>query len=286
MPPQIIFPSSFSCSEVVILDCLPRADLQTARRLHEHLIHICDGENTPNVSYQRIDDRASLFEALSEIWKKASRGLHPILHFEAHGSEKEGLLVGDDREPVGWEKIGAVLSAINWLTRNNVGVVMAACYGLHQLVTVDIEKPSPFHFLLGPPAEVSADLFEERMRAFYSKLFQPSSLPDALLELGDDLVKFQAEVFYCRSFIGYIRTGCVGKPAALRAETLLSRIVESGGASTPQELSQSRRAIKKAIKDAEHYYYSLGAIFLHGKRPSPTYEQIKDLSLSHENHGI
>ena len=165
--PRVAIKGTFRCNGVLIIDCLASTDYQTARRLDEDLVHLRHGDGTPVSNLFKITNRPHRVAELDRVRAEAVRsGLCPSVHLEGHGTREAGLAISDSGERIAWGELGAVLAEINRATRNNLGVVLAACFGAYALDAIDIEAPSPFAVLLGPQAQVSAGDVDEAMVPF------------------------------------------------------------------------------------------------------------------------
>jgi hypothetical protein len=142
---------------------------------------------------------------------------------------------------------------------------MATCFGFEQLEAVDILKPCPYNFLIGPPEEVLSGFIDDRMSFVYRELFASRSLERAIALLNDNFVRFQAELFFCAVFVRYLRSNCTRSSAARRVEVLLSRATGEGLVPDRQRLRELRKTFKTLIRKPEADYYRMSRRFLHGK---------------------
>lgn len=143
---DLTFDSSFSNNAVYILDGLASSELQTARRLDEELSDLKHETETPYCSILRTDSRSSFFSALGEIESLCIDSVRPIIHIECHGDMNTGITVGDQREKITWDELVDCLRDVNKASKNNLGIVMAGCFGLHAIRPIVITKLSPFYF--------------------------------------------------------------------------------------------------------------------------------------------
>lgn len=250
----------------MIIDALGPSDLQTAKHLYDDLLHIRDERGVLYVHYRSAPDRATLFSVLEEVRFMCLDGFRPILHFEGHGTEKDGFAVGVMQERVSWLELGAILSSINLITRNNLGVVMAACYGFFQFDAVNIEEPCPFNIFIAPPSEVKAGFLNDRMPVMYRTLFQTRSLKRALECLDKSFIQFHAESFFCLAFASYLKNHCMGRTASTRQENMLTRATNAGLVQNRDRRRELRKQFKALIRKPEEHFYRMARRFLHGQR--------------------
>lgn len=269
----LTFDSVFSNNAVFILDGLKLSDLQTAKNLHDELRDLA-GTTTgmPFISMYKVNSRKELFAALKEIQQYCSAGSKPIIHFEVHG-DKEGIFIGDTEEKISWGELITVLRQINTVTKNNLGVVMASCYGLYAItIEIEITEPSPFYFLIGSEEEILSGLIADQMKEFYRQLLLNDSICSAMAQVDEKFKQFHVEKFFCMVMGRYFKRACMGKGAAERVERLVSEAFEQGTSRNRENLQKLRRSYKSAIKPSKATFDKYANIFMHG-RYAITYKQ-------------
>lgn len=269
----LTFDSLFSNNAVYILDCLKSSELQTARHLFEEISDLRYETETPYCKIVRITSSAKLFSELDDIRKLCLEGVKPIIHIEAHGGMTSGITVGDNQEQVSWAALSNALGKINNATKNNLGVVMAGCFGLYAIKPIKISEPSPFYFLIGSENEVTAGEIDEAMKKFYRALFQSSSLENAMKQVDERFKQFHVEKMFCVSFGRYIKQQCIGSGRAARVDKLLSELVKDGMPPNRENLRKTRKKLKQLVKPSKASFEKFANLFMHG-RYSITYEQL------------
>lgn len=267
------FDSGFSNNAVFIIDGLKSSDLQTATHLHEELKDLAYTDTTPYCSIFRVTSRIELLSTLEEICNLSAQGFKPIVHIEAHGHKDTGITVGDNEEIIGWNELTASLGQINNIAKNNLGVVMASCFGLYAISTIDITQPSPYYFLIGSDNEVPAGQIDDLMKNFYKTLFTSNSLNLAMQHVPESFKQFHVEKFFCISFGRYIKHRCIGKGGAARLEALVSSAFERGMPRNRDNLRKLRKSAKKMIKPSKATFDKYANVFMHG-RYVITFEQL------------
>ncbi|KAB0650288.1 hypothetical protein [Burkholderia diffusa] len=270
------FTSNFLNSHVFIIDGLTFGELQTGRQLYEDLLDLGYNEATSAaVEYRRVASSGELLQALGEIAEYARLGCKPIIHFECHGDADEGLQIGDSRDTVSWEAIEPLLRRINLASKCNLGVVMAACYGLYAITPLKIHRPTPFYFLIGPQDQVTAGTLRQEMSAFYQTLFRTGNL-DAALACVPSCHPYHAERFLAVSFGKYLKRGCIGDARLKRVETVLTQLIWGGGIQNRSQMRAARKVLKQRTKaDANGPAFTRYAkTFLAGRSCSFTFEQL------------
>lgn len=269
----LTFDSRFSNNAVYILDGLKSSELQTAKHLYEELIDLKYEIETPYCSIVSVSSRAKLFSELDQIQYRCTAGIRPIIHIEAHGGINTGIVLGDNEEQVTWAELAKCLGKINEVTTNNLGVVMAGCFGLYAIQPIKITKPSPFYFLIGSDEKVSAGEIDDVMKKFYRVLFQSNSLQTAMNEVDERFKQFHVEKMFCVAFGRYIKQQCIGKGRSARVEKLLSELVDNGMPSNRENLRNSRKKLKQLVKPSKAAFEKFAKVFMHG-RYAITYEQL------------
>jgi hypothetical protein len=253
----------FQLSGVFIVDALPRGDYQTARRLHDDLLHLKNGSGEPFSCYSRVDSAEDWFSVLRQVEKDCLNGYRPILHIEAHGNEQQGVLLGASNTYLSWGDLGESFLRINEITKNNLGVVLAACHGLFHAYQVDILQPCPYAFLVAPDDQIGAGMVDEQMNHVYRALRQTGELHTAFEQLGSSFKKFHAEAFFCNAFADYLCESCFGRGLKDRKERLLTLALEGGAAENGMDKRQIRGVIREHEYEAD--YKRLSKRFLHGR---------------------
>ncbi len=264
------FNSRFANNAVFVIDLLSPADLQTARRLSEDLDPLKMSDGSPYCHYRKVGSVADLRALLTWIESQCHLGLRPIIHFEAHGSQNDGLHVGASSEWISWAEVSEHLLSINTITRNNLGVVMASCFGFYAISSITIKRPTPFYFLIGSTTEVSAGYIQDNMVKFYRELFDERALDDAMTKVESQFQQFHSEKFFCISFGKYLKQKCAGSGASRRVENMISTVFASGVPRSREKLRALRRSAKTFVKSSERQkdaFYKVARYFLHGKVP-------------------
>ncbi len=266
--------STFSNNALFILDGLKSSDYQTASHLYDEL---SPSFNTMTVAYCRIlpaRSRAELFSALDKICQHClDDDIAPIIHIEAHGNKDFGIEVGDNQEKVTWGELSLRFGEINAITKNNLGVVMATCFGIYATSPIKFDQPSPFYFMIGSAENISAGLIDEIMQKFYRELFQSKSLSSAMKQVEYKLEHFHVEEFFCDIFGSFIKESCVGKGRNTRIEGLVTSSIEGGIHPSSINLQLLRKLAKSCTKPpTKETFENWAKIFMHG-RHDISYEQ-------------
>jgi hypothetical protein len=109
-------------------DCF-RLETGPTRCILEDLETLAGAGGFPVIE-RKVSDRSELLRVMSELAEHATGGLRPILHVDAHGSPKDGMLLAPSGDQVGWADVIELLQNLNVATGNNLVSVFALCFGL------------------------------------------------------------------------------------------------------------------------------------------------------------
>jgi hypothetical protein len=269
----LAFQSKFTNNALVIIDALSDSDLQSALRLADDVGAMAAAEGRAGYCrYFKVNSAAELEGLLQEVHAQCQQGLRPILHVESHGDKLAGIEIGAAGEMVPWSTIEAHFRAINKMTMNNLGVVIAACFGLHAITPLKIGKPCPFYFLIGPDKVVAAGDIDEAMPAFYRTMLGTNSLDEAMAKISKEFRQFHCERFFYVTFAKYLKNACLGAGGARRVERLVTSAVDGGAVANRANLRALRNSAKSFVRSQEPAFNRRAAQFLHGRK-SVTYEE-------------
>lgn len=255
----------FFNSSIYIIDGLKDEDLNTAKRLFEDIEGYKNYSSTPIVSYHEVTSREEFFELLRKITDDCRAGALPILHFEFHGHDKNGIYIGNSEENISWALLVKELREINIITRNNTGVVMAGCFGFYAILEAGALKPTPFYFLIGSQDRLSAGEIDDNMGRFYKKLFEGDSLSEAMKMVSPKFQQFLAEQEFVKAIIQYFRNQCMGKGKAERVERVVTEWVRRNPSHNRNEFKRFRSEIKRFLKPSATEFHRLAKVFLHDR---------------------
>jgi hypothetical protein len=103
----------------------------------------------------------------------------PILHLSAHGNEK-GIELTDKRF-IDWDELRKLLIPLNRILGGALILCMSSCSGLHGLrMVMSEEKEDPFIAIVCNTGTPNWSDTAVAFIAFYHRLFEHASLPDAI----------------------------------------------------------------------------------------------------------
>jgi len=267
--------SGFSCNSVVWIASLPKAELGPSRRMTQDVSALAD---RLGFSFSRIDvrHRSELRAVFQDLYRRAEKeGLRPILVLDAHGSEKDGLVLSEPGEAMAWTDLGAFLRTINVSTRNNLCVLGAACFSLRAIASSTLNQAVPFFVLLAPEQEVNTGFLEENIGAFFDCLFTRGSLDDAhTSHLSPTFKYFHCEKMLFIAVARYILSACKGKALAERRERLMTEVFMQGMDNTRANRKSVRAKLKAGLKPDQALLDRYVRTFLIGHSCSFTMDQL------------
>ncbi|MGB6537114.1 MAG: hypothetical protein WBF58_14255 [Xanthobacteraceae bacterium] len=270
--------SGLTVNSLLWISSLEPSDRGTTDRVHDDLQPYLVSIGLP---FHAVEPKSAseLLAGLDAIAKRARDGLRPIIHFDTHGSKRDGLCIAASREFVPWQKLVEVLRPINVATGNNLCVVSAACFGLHAIMAIHIDNPAPFFALVAPENTVSFGFVEQRTVPFYEAVFKGLDVVSAHEKhLAPDFKLFLCEKMLLVGLTKYVRNYCMGKGRDKRIEELLTQAVADGLPNTSENRRIARRTAKKHIRPDQGMIDRYMQTFLIGKKIDVTIEQIIDLA--------
>ncbi|MGV0981016.1 MAG: hypothetical protein ACOYB0_01505 [Polynucleobacter sp.] len=197
----------------------------------------------------------------------------PIIHLDFHGDKELGLKIAPN-DYLSWEKLFSSLRVLNEVMSNSLVVIGAACeaYWALKVLISNFDKATPMYLYIAPEETVSIDFLDQNLQKFYL----------SLLETGDamcsaEILHPQFKLWHCERFLfiticKYIGDHCKGKTARIRAESLLSQLLEKDGNLT--NISIYRKNIKKHLKPSKVLLDKYANTFLCGDSVSFSIEDI------------
>lgn len=262
---KVLYESSFGNNSLVIFEALK--DTFTGRRLYDDLVHVANKfERLNYCTHYNVESRDDLIEKLKAVEVECKeRGMKPVLHFECHGHPEKGLLIEQTGEYISWTDLMSRIALINAVTRNNTGVVLASCHGFELARFVDINKPSPFHFMVGPVTEVGAGCLADKMNAFYRELIESYDLNTALRCLDKDFRYFVCSWWFFAMYGVYMDGYFKGKGRETLLSSAIDLYVMEEGRPDSDTLKRFRKSTKGFISDPEYMFAKLSQQFMHNE---------------------
>jgi len=157
----------------------------------------------------------------------------PLIHIECHGLESGLILANGDHLP--YEELASALRKLNHLTRNNLFVVVSACFGAYLMDTIQLGSSTPVWGLSGPLKPIAADRLKLGYYAFYSSLLKTldtnaacEEMNAALLPYGERIQFVSSALLFMLGFRYYLADHCNENAVRERVADILSRALNGG----------------------------------------------------------
>jgi hypothetical protein len=256
------FTTVFLNNAVIIIDALQAKELQTGVALMNTLRDLDLGAAPRLFERHPVTSVEEVAALLQDVQQRALHGLKPILHFEGHASQRTGLCLPNGAW-LSWPQLFTWCRSINGATDYNLGVVVAACYGLHAITPLKINQPAPFQFLLAPQDVVAAGSIADNLPAFYRELLVAGQIDEQLAQRFHCTV-FLAEKFLVTAYAKYLKRASVGAGRARRVEELVTRSAAKIGHRNRTMIRKFRREAKKLTKPTRGEFEHYARLFLPG----------------------
>ncbi|HCT7314088.1 TPA: hypothetical protein OT780_003175 [Klebsiella variicola] len=245
-----IFHKKLKFNKLIILDCVPDGDMQTARRLHENL---SDRGFRTGIALLKIKDTITLREVLQQIKEsfqpELNIGMQPIIHIEAHGNPQSMEL--PDGSYFSWDELANNLRIINQFMCNQLITFIGTCHGYNFIyINHTITKFTPVYFCIAPLDSIPAGDLQDSTFAFYQSLFTTGDLTLSASLLDDSkFYTYNSDYMFHRAFHEAMQRGHRGKNLRERKEALISKAINELG-DVWNGMSESDRSafLKKARK--------------------------------------
>ena len=236
-----------------------------ARRLVESIHDVSNNGGHFNFTAGTIHTAEGFFQLLDEVYKGIKDGIRPMLHFDMHGSQEEGLEIGPSGEFIDWETVIECLRFLNAELKNELVVAITACHGLHTILPISLEKESPFLCLVAPEGEINIGSIEDNVPKFYQELFQSRSLVGACGKLGNTFNYFHSAEFLFNILIRYFKEQCKGAGGRKRREEMLTMVMQTSLGDFPANISTYRAQVKQYLAPSQEVLDRYTSRFLMGK---------------------
>lgn len=213
---------------VVILDSIPKGELNSARRLNEDLEIIASAKSpAPGITYARVETKNDFLGCINQIINFVEHNqVFPLIHLEAHGSEDGIQMAGGSQ--MSWVQIIDALIPLNIAMELNLLLVLATCHGGTFIRAISITDRAPVWGLIGPTQELSAGQIETDFGVFYRTFFEtlsPTKALDALNQADSNNIYYRntAEVFFNQVWKGYKNNHCTDEKLRERARKMYKK---------------------------------------------------------------
>lgn len=261
------FETSCESNSLVVIE-----SLRGERRTGLHLFNDLEVEFRSakfGIEYVDVARRVQMQRLFTQLTRAASdRGLRPILHLEAHGTEHgDGLVLAPSGETVAWDEFALMARALNVVTANNLVVVLAVCRGFKAVLAATVVEPVPFCLLVGPDRPVTNQQILSSFGPFYRTLISLNEMGEALRHLPAGYAHFNCEELFAGAMASYFRRHSAGRGRRERVERLVS---EARSRLPATELRSIRRLAKEKTRATKEVFDRFKRTYLMTDIPANT----------------
>jgi hypothetical protein len=168
---------------VAVIQSLRPFDDKTGTKLMQNVVAPeCAKIPIPAWFYD-VATKAELLDALANIESRTKAGNHsPVIHIEAHGDES-GLQT-TSYETIGWDELRHPFESINVLSRLNLLVTLASCFGGYLARALLPIHRAPVWGLVGPKQSEDGPILLRDYSTFYTELVMTRNGRAALEKLN------------------------------------------------------------------------------------------------------
>lgn len=255
--------SFFQFNRIYVIESLPDGERQTGTELHSDLLK-WQTHNHPNLKTDIFNpkDRIEWDSILENIRKECeTENTVPIIHFEVHGSSNKDGIILKSRQLITWNDLYNSLLEINTLTKMNLFLTMAVCYGACFMQEMRIDRAVPFYGLIGSFEVLKVSDLYIRYYEFYTEFLQSLALDKAFTKLREanpsmpaDYRFISAEETFHKVYKGYIRNKAT-KKSDMQARALDAARENNITFTNRQEKRKFIADFKKKLVDTKDKYY-------------------------------
>jgi hypothetical protein len=225
-----------------------KEDIEVSNLFHERGLQ---------VQFHDVAKKADFLSQLGKLVRETKNlGNNPLIHIEAHGSNDARGVVLSSGEFLSWEELKNPLTNLNIATRNNLFVVLSACYGAYLTTIVLPTDRAPCFGLVGPIRVLGAEHLLRSFSRFYQELLASGNGSEAVkqlnLDVGESGLNYSltdAETFFAMVNEKYFGKYCTNSQYEERAREIAKKLRKMGKPSP--RIGQ----IKKRFKSSQKEYF-------------------------------
>jgi hypothetical protein len=164
-------------NKISIVESLREHDRKTGQLLfHDIKMMQLFHEKGIATEYVSIATKEELYRYIDNLIDQAKYNrVFPVLQLDVHGtSDRRGIILNSG-DTISWRNLCDKLRELNELSKGNLIVVMAACYGTHIQKGINPFNRSPFWGVMSPLNTVTPDAILESLGEFYRNIFEGST---------------------------------------------------------------------------------------------------------------
>lgn len=226
--------SKFSFNKIVVCESIPEGEKKTAKAVYEDLIPLsCFHERSVDIEYYDFSVKSEFIEIIEKQCSLAREGNFPVLQLDVHGHHDGSGIVLSSDEYIEWKEVCNILTKLNYLTRCNLLVVMAACHGVNLVSAISVSGLAPFWGIVAPEYVIYPDQIAHSLTGFYRSIFERNnteSIVGSLKfdELSPNMSLISCEYLFIEAYRIVFRDYCTEPELTRRARALRDRYILSG----------------------------------------------------------
>ena len=245
--------TGFFAHSFVIIDAVPKNELQTGSRIYENIQDYINQSGTTVLSSKRIrcNTPSDLIKALDEVLDSLENGGQiPFIHLDSHGDRDNIRL--PNGSSLGWDVIFDQFRKINIASRNNLFVASSACESAYAYkAAAHITKECPVLGLFAPAMIVSAGEVQDGFDAFYKNLLLEHNLQKASNAFKDAtnskrFVPISSQTLFVKVAFYYLTKHCMGAGRRRGQEELLTIVKQKTNIPLNKETRKKVKEFKKS----------------------------------------
>ena len=171
----------YKFDKIFVLKSLGEADTYAEALFYETIEPYCRKCGLATERPIEIYERSDWDKAIKKILQDEHK--YPLIHFEMHGNEKDGLSLrlGDF---VAWPDVINDLTKINIRSEFNLIITMAVCYSTKLASNISLVKqPAPYLFSVTTRIKVQSELTYKLFSVFFKELIETKEIYSALKQV-------------------------------------------------------------------------------------------------------
>jgi hypothetical protein len=175
----------FHFNTIYIIESLSDNEKQTGEILYNDIIkRSSERTGLHHTKLLKLETKEAFFKSFETINEYTLKGFHPFIHFEVHGSERKNGLVLKSGEIVLWKELADLTRQINVITKNNLVITLATCYGAYFLTEIKALDGAPFCGCVSTTGLLYEDEIITRFTIFFETLFDQTNFDLAVERLN------------------------------------------------------------------------------------------------------
>lgn len=249
-------------NSIVIAESLAPGEVKTGSILHGRLQSLLDDLRTVpvHVFHEELDGAEAFRKLVHEISTKVlTAGMLPILHIEAHGSQKDGLWFADE-SCIGWDEFCDLITPLNRMMGFRLTVVISACFGADLLAGVRLNHPAPCFAFIAPTDEINPAEAIGRFWDMYSVMLKTLNASETFDAMSRDkldqgvLIPQTAQNWFDMLMSKYLLDHTT--PKAIKDFALRQFIKEKSSGSSMTTMREFKRLCKARLPGIIEDYFS------------------------------